>query len=191
MLRRITYAAIFVAAASLTVSFGWAGGWPLSLAALACGAFWAYAFRRGWEAAASPLLVICVVLAAIDVNLAGGRMAAPVAVVAALAAWDLHRFVARLRSGYDEDADVEAAAGDEAETVSETTGEDLLLEQERRALEREHLHRLLIVSVAGLALAWIAEAVRLRLALPLALALGLLAILGLSQVVRSLMRESD
>jgi hypothetical protein len=191
MLRRITYAAIFVASASLAASFGWTGVWPLALAALIAGAFWAYAFRRHWEGAASLMLVVFVVIAAVDVNLSGGRLLAPVAVVAALAAWDLHRFVARLRSGFDEDAADEESAAEDVEILIETTADDLLLEQERRALERSHLRRLLVVSAVGLALAWLAEAARFRLALPIALALGLLAILGLSQVVRSLMRESD
>jgi hypothetical protein len=191
MLRRITYAALFVAAISLAASFAWAGGWPLVLVVLAGGAFWAYAFRRGWEGVASPMLVVFVVLAALEVNLRGGRLLAPIAVVAALAAWDLHRFAARLRSGFAEDTDDEDALIEDAAAVVEISTDDLLTEQERHELERQHLRRLAVVSAAGLALAWIAEAVRLRLALPLALALGVLAILGLSQVVRSLVRESD
>jgi hypothetical protein len=191
MLRRITYTAILLASAVLAVSFGWAGIWPLALAAVAAGILWAYAFRRHWEGAASLLLVCFVILAALAVNLAGGRLLAPVAVVASLAAWDLHRFLARLRSGFAEDVEDEDADIEDAETVVETAPEDLLLEQERRELERQHLRRLLVVSGIGLALAWIAEAARFRLALPVALALGLLAILGLSQVVRSLVRQSD
>ena len=90
-------------------------------------------------------------------------------VVAALAA-DLDRFAARLD---------EAGRANEASLA------------ERRSLEAQHLRRLLRVSLLGLALAWLALAVRVQLAFGLAVALGLVAALALAALVRALIRQSD
>jgi hypothetical protein len=170
MIRTLTFLAILVAAASAVIGFVLTGGWVLLAVALAAGALWLVDIRRGRHRFASPLLVVFVLLAAVSAGLSGGRVLAPLVVVAALAAWDLDRFAARM---------AEAVAGN---------GEQ---QAERRKLETQHLRRLLVVSALGLALAWLAEFVRVPLSFGWAVALGLLAALGLAGLVRALVRESD
>lgn len=170
MMRRITVAAIIAAAASAVAGFVLTRGWPLAGLALISGALWLADWRRGRHRLASPLLALFVFLAAISAALPGGRVLAPLTVVAALAAWDLDRFTARL----------DEAAG--------TSGEQ---QAERRGLEAQHLRRLLMVSVLGLALAWLTAAIRLQLPFGWAVGLGLAAALSLAGLVRALIRESD
>ncbi len=166
---RAAIAAILVASVAAAVPFIRGEGWPLVVLALAIGAFWLLELRRGRHRVASPLLAGYVILAALATGTAVSFLA-PLAVVAALAAWDLDRFAARLD---------EAGRANEASLA------------ERRSLEAQHLRRLLRVSLLGLALAWLALAVRVQLAFGLAVALGLVAALGLAALVRALIRESD
>ncbi len=70
-------------------------GWPLVVLALVLGAFWLFELRRGRHRFASPLLAGYVILGALATSTQVGFLA-PLAVVAALAAWDLDRFAARL-----------------------------------------------------------------------------------------------
>jgi hypothetical protein len=167
--RRTTIGAILVASVAAAVPFILADGWPLAVFGLAFGALWLVELRRGRHRLASPLMAGYVILAALATG-AGGSFLPPLTVVAALAAWDLDRFSARL---------------DEAGGASETSL------AERRGLEQQHLSRLLRVSLFGLALAWLALAVRVQLAFGVAVALGLVAALGLAALVRALIRESD
>ena len=91
----------------------------------------------------------------------GGWMLA--GVVVALVAWDLDRFIWRMRAaGRAKDVDV---------------------------LEQRHLWRLLIVAGAGLFLGAAALSVKIRLGFVGAFLLALLTILGLSRVVGFLQRE--
>lgn len=167
--RRTTVAAILVAAVAAAVPFILADGWPLAALAVAFAVLWLVELRRGRHRLASPLLAGYVILAALATG-ARGSFLPPLTVVASLAAWDLDRFSARLD---------EAGSANEASLA------------ERRGLEQQHLRRLLRVSLVGLALAWLALAVRVQLAFGLAVALGLVAALGLAALVRALIRESD
>jgi hypothetical protein len=87
-----------------------------------------------------------------------------IGVVTALTAWDLDHFSRRLQA-----ADGVVGA---------------------RSLEKRHLLRLAAVAGLGLLLAAAALGLRTRLGVGAAILLGLLAILGLSQVVRYLRHES-
>jgi hypothetical protein len=165
MLTRIILVLIVLAALISAGGLTASGAWPLALLCIAFGALWLLAHRRRWDAAASLCLLAFIGAAGVGVNLRGGGIWAPLVMVLALAAWDLGRFVARL-SG--------AGASDDTHD-----------------LERRHLLRLAVVSGLGLALAWVALVARLKLDLAALLLLGLLAILGLSQLVRALARESD
>lgn len=167
--RLSTVAAILVAAVAAAVPFILADGWPLAVLAVAFAALWLLELRRGRHRLASPLLAGYVILAALATGTRGSFLP-PLTVIAALAAWDLDRFSARLD---------EAGGANEASLA------------ERRGLEQQHLSRLLRVSLLGLALAWLALAVRVQLAFGLAVGLGLIAALGLAALVRALIRESD
>jgi hypothetical protein len=85
-----------------------------------------------------------------------------VGVVLALVAWDLDRFLGRMR-----------AAG----RIKDV------------GLERHHLWRLLIVAGTGLFLGAVALSVKIRLGFAVVFMLALLAVLGLSRVVGFLRRE--
>jgi hypothetical protein len=114
---------------------------------------------------ASVALVLLIGAAAIGLwsGVAGGW--ALVGVAAALVAWDLDRFVWRMRAaGCVEGADV---------------------------LERRHLQRLLTVGGTGLLLGAVALSLRIRLGFAAAFLLALLAVLGLSRVIGFLRREGD
>ena len=165
MLTRITYIVIFLTALIPAAGFALTGAWPLALPCVALGALWLIGFARRLEGLGSFMLVAFIIAAGVGVNLSQSAIWAPPTVVLALAAWDLERFGARLR------------LADES--------------RETRELERRHLWRLLAVSGLSLALAWAAMGSRLKLDMAVALGLGFLAILGLSQVIRSLARESD
>ena len=165
MLTRITFIVIFLTSLTSAAGFALTGAWPLALPCVALGALWLVGFARRLEGLGSLMLVAFVVAAGVGVSLSQRSIWAPPTVVLALAAWDLERFGARLRL-----ADASAETGE---------------------LERRHLWRLLAVSGLSLALAWAALGSRLKLDMAVALALGFLAILGLSQVVRALARESD
>jgi hypothetical protein len=85
--------------------------------------------------------------------------------VAALSAWDLDHFARRLRQ-----------AG-QVEKV--------------RRLEAVHLRRLAIVDGVALLVATVALVIRVELGFGMALLLGVLAMLGLSRVIRSSRRQGD
>jgi hypothetical protein len=87
-----------------------------------------------------------------------------VGLIAALSAWDLDHLTQRVKN---------------ASQVGE-----------RHDLEQRHLWRLLIVDGLGLLLAEAALHIRVRLDFGLALLLGLLSIVGLSQALRFLRRET-
>lgn len=163
MLKRVTLTSIFLAAVIPAIGLMANSAWPLAMPCIGMGGLWLVGCCQGRDALASWLLVGFFVLAALGVGMSGGAVWAPPAVVMALAAWDLHRFMERVR-GISTDA-------------------------ASRDLERRHLRRLLAVSGLGLGLGWVAAGAHLTLSFGMALALGFLAILGVSQVVRALVRE--
>jgi hypothetical protein len=165
MLRRITFIIMVLTALIPAAGFALSGAWPLALPCVALGALWLVGFARRLDGLASFMLLAFVAAAGVGVSLSQRAIWAPPTVILALAAWDLERFGERLRL---------------AEASSET-----------RELERRHLWRLLAVCGLSLALAWAALGSRLKLDMAVALALGFLAIVGLSQVIRALARESD
>ena len=104
-----------------------------------------------------------------------------VGITAALVAWDLHHFIQHTRVAEPADADNPEANIAYANFRSENM----------RALERAHLQRLALVSGSGLLLGGLALTIRLTLGFGVVLALGLVAIFGLSRLIRYLRQESD
>ena len=158
---------ITIGLATLVLAVGYAvgGEWTFSLILLAVGVLWWLGQGRDWNGLASVVLMGFVVAAAIGLwrGLPAGWML--VGVVAALSAWDLDHFARRLSS---------------VERV-----------EMRPALEQRHLRRLAMVDSLGLLLAGVALVVRYKFSFGVALVLGLVAVLGLSQMMGYLRRESD
>ena len=165
MARTIGALCIFLAAGALVLGYSlgglWVGTWILGL----LGLLWLFGSWRGWDWIAPMGLIGCTVAAATGLllELRAGWMV--FGLVAALCAWDLHRFVLRL------------AVVDRAE--------------DERAMTRRHLGRLLAVAGLGLVLAAVALEIEVRLTFLTALLLGLLAAWGLSRIIAFLRRESD
>ena len=165
MTARLLPITIGLAAIVLAMGYAVGGAWTFSPILLATGVLWWIGQKRHWNGLASVALVGFVVAAALGlwVGLPAGWMLA--GVVAALSAWDLDHFARRLRS---------------VERV-----------ETRPALERLHLRRLVSVDSLGLLLSGTALVVQYKFSFDMALVLGLVAVLGLSQMVSYLRRESD
>jgi len=165
MTARLLPITIGLAAIILAVAYAVGGVWKVSPILLAMGALWWVGQKRHWNLFAPVALVGFVVAAAVGLwmSLPAGWMLA--GVVAALSAWDLDYFARRLGS---------------VERV-----------EMRPALERLHLRRLVSVDGLGLLLAGMALVVQYKLSFDVVLVLGLVAVLGLSQMVSYLRRESD
>jgi len=165
MTARLLPVTIGLAAIALAMGYAVGGVWNFSPILLATGALWWVGQKRHWNFLAPVVLVGFVVAAAFGLwlGLPAGWML--VGVVAALSAWDLDHFARRLRG---------------VERV-----------EMRLALERLHLLRLVSVNSLGLLLAGMALVVQYQFSFDVALVLGLVAVLGLSQMVSYLRRESD
>jgi hypothetical protein len=149
----------------LTAGLGPQGRWLWTAAVGLLAVLWLLGYWRGLAWVATVGLVGFVAAAALGLlmGLAAGWMV--LGLLAALCAWDLHRFVQRLRR-----VERVEAQGD---------------------LERRHLQRLLAVAGLGLLAAFLALRIEVRLTFLMALFLGLLAVWGLSRAVATLRRESD
>ena len=154
-----------LAASTLGLGYALNGLWGGTVLALAVGTLWLIGQRYGWGWVAFVSLALFVGMAAAGLDLRWGAGWALLGVVAALSAWDLDHLAQRLRY---------------AGQVSDV-----------RRLERQHLWRLLSVDGLGVSFAAVALGIRIELGFGLALILGLLAIVGLSQALQFLRRESD
>jgi hypothetical protein len=158
-------AAELAAAGLEAAGFGSQGRWLWVAVVGLLAVLWLLGYWRGlaWVAPVGLAGFTAAAALGLLMGLAAGWMV--VGLLAALCAWDLHRFVQRLR-GVER---VEAEAG----------------------LERRHLRRLLAVAGLGLLTAFLALRIEVRLTFLMALLLGLLAVWGLSRAVAVLRRESD
>ena len=163
MITRLMWVGLLLAVALLALGHAWNGAWTGALIVLAAGALWWVGQRLKWGWTASAGLVIFAGAAANGFYFPNGSDWALPSLIAALSAWDLAHFNRRLSVG-----------------LAET-----------RALERRHLRRVLLVDGLGLALAAAAWMVRVRLDFGLACVTGLIGIMGVSQIVRYLRRESE
>jgi hypothetical protein len=165
MIPWIVPACIVLATGALALGFA-AGGWWTWIPPIVAGGFlWLLGRWRRWGWTASVGLVASAGAAAAGAWLGLPLASMLLALIAGLTAWDLEHLAPRLAS----------AGGSE----------------QARLLERRHLRRLLIVNGAGLLLAIVAVEMEFRLSLTTALLLSLLAIVGLSQVVGFLRRETS
>jgi len=147
--------------ATFALALGYAGQalWAGVGVAVAIGLLWLAGDRRGWDWAAEPCLAGWVGLAAFGAWRGVNSSWMLPGVVAALAAWDLGHFIARLRGA--------GAITQAAE------------------LTRAHLRRLAVVAAAGLLLGGIALGIRVELTFGWAILAAALAIIGLSRLLRA------
>jgi hypothetical protein len=166
MIGKLLPASIGLATGALALGYGLGGLWTWMPLIVALAFLWPVGQWRGWGWSSSLGLVFSATLAAVGLllGLAAGWML--LGLVAALAAWDMDGFRQRLRSVERVDAPAQ------------------------RDLERRHIQRLLAVAGLGLLLAAVVLGIRLELKFGAVLLLGLLAILGLSQAIGFLNRES-
>jgi hypothetical protein len=169
MTEKILPTSIGLATFALALGYVMGGFWALTVMIVSLGLLWWLGQARNWDWIAPWGLILFVVMAAVGLwlGLAAGWML--LGTVAALAAWDLNHFALRLKS----------VAWDET------------LAKRRRALERRHLRRLLIVNGLGLLLSAVALGIKVKFSFGAAFLLGLIAILGLSRAIGFMARELD
>jgi hypothetical protein len=158
-------ASVMLATLALAPAFAWHGRWveAVLIAGAACLALAGQ--RRGWRRTASLAFVIFVAASALGLSFGVGKGQALLAVAASLCMWDLAHYSLRLRS--------------------------LPADDSRRSLDRQHLSRLMIIAVAGVAVGMLATGLRIKIGLGAALGLGLLSVVGLSEAIRYLRRLGD
>lgn len=159
---KLFIAGVATSAIALALAYSLGGLAVWSPVFVALGALWIVGQRRG-QAWTAPLSLLGFIVGAVLGFWAGfldGLLL--LGVVMALGAWDLDDFVRRLQD-VERDADVQT-------------------------LERQHLLRLGIISGVGLLLGWLALNIRVTLNFAAIFALGLVAVFGLSRLVRQLWR---
>jgi hypothetical protein len=163
--RGLSFLSVVLGTAALALGYGLAGLWMWALPVVGLGVLWLLGLWRRLVLASSIGLVLFagLAVAGLLLEVAAGWMLA--GLVAALGAWDLDGFFARV------------------ERVAWVEG--------RRDLERRHLWRLLVVDVLGLLLAAVALGLKLEFGFGVAVLLGLLVILGLSRAIGFVNRESN
>jgi hypothetical protein len=159
------YGSLGSAAGLLTLLAIGKGQWSLALVALAVGAGWAGAHRlgRGWLSPLAFVVLVGCAVVGLWRNMPPAGLVA--AVAAALAAWDLDGFAAKL-ARFEPHPD-------------------------QSLLVKNHLGRLLAVTGLGIILGEAALGLRLALGLGWLAGLGLLAVFILLQAVRLLGRETE
>lgn len=178
---RITTISTLVAAAALAVGYGLNGELIGILIFIALGLLWLVGQRYTIQVSAGLGLLGFTIGALLGAWYGVSTGWLLVGVTAALVAWDLHHFVQHMRVAEPADADNPEANIAYANFLSDNM----------RALERAHLRRLALVSGLGLLLGGLALTVRLTLGFGAVFALGLVAIFGLSRLIRYLRQESD
>jgi hypothetical protein len=156
-MKRSTGACVGLATALLTLGYAIRGQWIGAALVVALGCLWLIGLYRSWNGAQTLGLVGFAGIAAAG----AAAVAIPIlltSVVAALAAWDLHRFTLRLEHG------------------------SCVLHEP--ALLRSHLRWSLGVAGAGLLVSLAAPAIQIALPFGATLLLSALAVLGVSRAIR-------
>jgi len=154
----ISVGPIIIATLTLAFGYGLIPLWSGTMIVVVMGLVWLVGQLRrlGWLNDMSFALLIIAAAVGVWWSVPAGWMLA--GTVAALAAWDLARFDRRLAH------------------VEQITGE--------RQLRRDHLQRLLLVTGLGLGFGALALSIQFELSLGWAILLGLLAVIGLSRIIR-------
>jgi len=165
MMHFVLFISLGLATLILTLVYGLNASPALGLVITAFGLLWLIGAWLDWHWTASLGLIIFIGAAAFGIWFELPADWLLLGIVATLASWDLNHFAQRLRAAEDIEGE--------------------------RVLKRAHLQRLFIVASLGLLLGEVTLRVQLSFAFGWAFLLGLLAVLGLSQAIRFLRRESD
>jgi hypothetical protein len=139
--------------------------WIASLLITILGILWMVGYLKGWKWQASVMFTLFIGASAIGLWLNLSQWLILLSMVGAISAWDLDHFTQRMRY-----------AG---------------LVVERPNLEKYHIKRLLVVNLFGLFLSVIALNVEVKLGFGTILLLGMIAVLGLNQVIIFLKGKSS
>jgi hypothetical protein len=164
-MKRLVVGSIVLATLVLALGCAMGAFWGGAVIVMLLGALWLLGWRRGWTWTNTLALVGNVIMAALGVWLRIAPLVLLLGVVAALAAWDLFSFAARLRR------------------TPQVIGE--------ASLVRAHLRRLGMVLGAGLLLGALSLTVRFGLSFGWALGLALLVGLGLRYLGRAIQQVED
>jgi hypothetical protein len=165
MIKMISVVSIVLATLSLAAGYIFAGFWPGAITSIVVGSLWLVALWRSWR----PMETLCIILF-VGIAALSSWLDVPTGwllfgIIATLAGWDLGDFA----HGFGKTEHVQGYA----------------------TLQRIHLQRLAVVAGLGLLLGGIALSVELRLNMWWGILLGILVIIGLSQAIGRLRRESD
>lgn len=164
MVTKYLYIAVAVAVAALAMGFATSPLSALTPLPVLLGLLALIGRRQTWRWSASLTMVGCVTLSALGVLRAAHPVWMLLAVIAALAAWDLDHFALRIES---------------AQRI-----------RDEIRFRDAHIRRLGWVLGLGFVLSLLALSLQLQLDLGWAIALGLLAVVSLGQAIQLLKRES-
>jgi hypothetical protein len=139
--------------------------WIASLFITLLGILWMVGYLKGWKWQASVMFTLFLGASAIGLWLNLSQWLIVLSMVGAISTWDLDHFTQRMRY-----------AG---------------LVSERPNLEKYHIRRLFVVIIFGLFLSLIALNLEVKLGFGTILLLGMIAVLGLSQVITFLKGKSS
>ena len=160
LVRKALFMSIALSAGALSVGYGLRDLWNGSAFFILTGIFWGFAASRNWGWIASPALAGYIAAAAFGTLRGLPSFPMLAGVVAALAAWDLHRFEIRLK--------------------------DVNRDELTSALERAHLKRILITSGLGLGLSTVGRSFQLNFSFGVVVLLTLLMAFSLSRMMSQL-----
>lgn len=165
MSKRLLILSIWLATIALAVGFSMSNLWVWSSIILASGFLWLFKQRGQRDRIASPFSLLFTGTAIIGVwlNLSVGLMLT--SMVLTLVACDLENLIQRFNS--------------------------MGRIERPKELERRHIKRLIIASVSGMVLAFIALQTKVSLSFGMSLLLGFATMISLSQAIGFLRRESN
>ena len=163
MIRKLQLICIGLSTFLIVLSYATNQFWIASLLIATLGIFWMVGYLKDWKCQASVMFTLFIGASAIGLWLNLPQWLILLSMVGVISAWDLDHFTQRLRY-----------AG---------------LVEERFNLEKYHIKRLFIVNLLSLLLSVIAFNVEVKLGFGAILLLGMIAVLGLNQVIFFFKRE--
>ena len=165
MIRKLQPICIGLSTFLMVLSYAINQFWIASLLITILGIVWMVGYLKGWKWQASVMFTLFIGASAIGLWLNLSQWLILLSMVGAISAWDLDHFTQRMRY-----------AG---------------LVVERTNLEKYHIKRLFFVNFFGLFLSVIALNVEVKLGFGTILLLGMIAVLGLNQVIIFLKGKSS
>ena len=165
MIRKLQPICIGLSTFLIVLSYAINQFWIASLLITILGILWMVGYLKGWKWQASVMFTLFIGASAIGLWLNLSQWLILLSMVGAISAWDLDHFTQRMR--------------------------DAGLVVERPNLEKYHIKRLFFVNFFGLFLSVIALNVEVKLGFGTILLLGMIAVLGLNQVIIFLKGKSS